>query len=396
MSHHLYAAHHQRMTRPADERFWGLDDPLDHLRAERRAARESRTPIDALRVEAVPVVGYDSPDLRLIAGDNGESLGFTHWSFGQLCAVAEAPASYLRRLPSDLAAIKLNHGLRRDGLPDNLQFLTNADTGHLRCLTRGFTRFCNEDLVTALVPALDNGWRVPPARPALDDVRARPATASDIPPDQGAFGLSVKLGHMIAPAGVYCGDRDVFVFLVHAERIIDDGNSGLMRGVFLWNSEVGAGAFKVRSFYLENVCGNHIVWGASDVREIKVRHRGDRILRADREMAAQLRSYADAPASVEEEMIRASQLFSLGKDREETVKTVHGIRSIGVTLAEIDAAYEWAERWETVAKASPTTAWGFVHGLTRLSQREEHADQRNRLDRAGGKVLQLAAGGRSY
>src|SRR5262249_40734334 len=105
----LYAAHYQWMTRPADERFWGLDDLLDQLRAERRAARESRKSINDIRVEAAPRVGYDSPDLRLIAGDTGESLGFTHWSFGQLCSVADAPASYLRRLPPDLAAINLNH-----------------------------------------------------------------------------------------------------------------------------------------------------------------------------------------------------------------------------------------------------------------------------------------------
>src|SRR5262249_14657079 len=207
---------------------------------------------------------------------------------------------------------------------------------------------------------------------------------------------SVKIGDLIAPAGVYCGDRDLFVFLVHPERIIDDGNQGLMRGVFLWNSEVGAGAFKVRSFYLENICGNHIVWGASDVREIKVRHRGNGTLRADGEMAAQLRAYADAPASVEEEMIRLSRHYSLGQDRDETIKRVHGIKSIGVTLGEIEAAYDTAERWEHVAKSPPTSAWGFVHGLTRLSQREEHADQRHRLDRAGGKVLRLAAGGKSY
>ena len=48
------------------------------------------------------------------------------------------------------------------------------------------------------------------------------------------------------------------MFLVNPNRILDDGNKGLMRGVFLWNSEVGKGAFKMKSFYLENVCGNHI------------------------------------------------------------------------------------------------------------------------------------------
>ncbi len=201
---------------------------------------------------------------------------------------------------------------------------------------------------------------------------------------------------MIAPAGVYSGDRDLFVFLVHPDRMIDDGNKCLMRGVFLWNSEVGAGSFKVRTFYLENVCGNHIVWGASNVREIKVRHRGDRILTADREMVAQLREYADAPAGVDEGMIRRARLHALGDDREETVERVGGIKSLGLTRREIEGAYDSAVRWEPAANSSPTSAWGFVHGLTRLSQNEKHADQRNRMDRAGGKILDLAAGGTSY
>jgi hypothetical protein len=108
----LYAAHNQWMNRPADERFWGLDDLLAYSRGERHASRESRTLIKDLRAEAVPVAGYDSPDLRLVSGD-GDALNMTHWSFGQICAAADAPASYLRRLPADLAATNINHGLRR-------------------------------------------------------------------------------------------------------------------------------------------------------------------------------------------------------------------------------------------------------------------------------------------
>ena len=189
-------------------------------------------------------------------------------------------------------------------------------------------------------------------------------------------------------------EDDLFVFLVHTERVIDDGNSGMMRGVFLWNSEVGAGSFKVRTFYLENVCGNHIVWGASGVREVRLRHRGDRILTADREMVAQLRDYADTPAGVDEGMIRRARLHVLGDDREKTIDRVGGIRSLGLTRKEIEGAYESAIRWEHAAKSPPTTAWGIVHGLTRLSQGERHADQRNRMDRAGGKILALATSGR--
>ena len=391
----LMAAHSQWAIRPADERFWNLDDLLARASQERRACHESRAAIKDIRTAAIEVAGCDSPELRLVAGD-GDALGLTHWSFGQLCNVADAPASYLRRLPAGLAAADLNHGLLRAGPNAALQLLTDVEAGRVRGITRDYTRFWDEDLVAALQPALDLGWRVPPARPAADDPRARPATGADILPDQAAFGLSVKVGDPIAPAGVYRGDRDLFVFLVHPGRVIDDGNRGLMRGVFLWNSEVGAGSFRVRTFYLENVCGNHIVWGASNVREVKVRHRGDRVLRADREMVAQLREYADAPAGAEEGMIRRARTYPLGDDREETVARVGGIRSFGLTRKEIEVAYESAVRWEHVAKSPPTTAWGFVHGLTRLSQREQHADQRNRMDRAGGKLLALAAGGVGY
>jgi hypothetical protein len=108
----LYAAHNQWMTRPADERYWSLEELLAHSRAERHASHESRTAIEDIRAEAVRVAGYDSPDLRLVAGC-GDPLSLTHWSFGQLCAAADAPASYLRRLSANLAATNLNHGLRR-------------------------------------------------------------------------------------------------------------------------------------------------------------------------------------------------------------------------------------------------------------------------------------------
>ncbi len=189
----LMAAHDQWMTRPADERFWGLDDLLARSREERLASRECRTAIGDIRAEAVQVAGYDSPDLRLVAGD-GDALGLTHWSFGQLCAAADAPASYLRRLPAELAATNLNHGLRRAGPGEKLQFLNNVAAGRVRSITRDYARLWNDDLVTALAPALDLGWRVPPARPAADDPRARPATEEDILPNQGTFGLSVKVG----------------------------------------------------------------------------------------------------------------------------------------------------------------------------------------------------------
>lgn len=390
MSTNLFAAHNQWMTRPADERFWGLDDLRAALADVRDRSYERSQPTRVVRAEAVPVLGYDSPDLCL-RGSRGP-ISLTHWSFGQLCNYAGAPASYLRSLPPSLAAECLNTGLaRHEGDDVQLLLMKNEDDDFtVRSLTTAYSRLWNVDVVDGLLPALDRGWRVPPARPAVDDPRARPATLDDILPNQGDFGLSVRVGDMIAPAGVYAGDRDLFVFLVHPDRVIDDGVRGLMRGVFVWNSEVGAGAFKVKAFYLENVCGNHIVWGASDVQTIRIVHKGGSIRDAGWKMARQLRDYADRDTAAERQMIQRARNHVIGKDREETVDALFGNRAIGLSRRDIEGAFDMAERFEHTALDPPTTAWGFVHGLTRYSQGTPYADERHRLDQAGGKVLALA------
>jgi len=205
MTTNLYAAHQQWRDRPADERFWGLDDLRAALADSRERSYERTQPTRVVRAEAVPVAGYDSPDLCL-KGSRGP-ISLTHWSFNQLCSYADAPAPYMRALPAPLAADCLNAGLaRRDG--DDVQVLLHRDgepgSGDftLRSLTTAYSRLWNVDIVRALQPATEAGWMVPPARPAVDDPRARPATASDIVLNQGNFALSVRVGDPIAPAGV--------------------------------------------------------------------------------------------------------------------------------------------------------------------------------------------------
>jgi hypothetical protein len=37
---------------------------------------------------------------------------------------------------------------------------------------------------------------------------------------------------------------------------------------------VGAASFGLMTFLFRAVCGNHIVWGAEDVKALKIRHNG--------------------------------------------------------------------------------------------------------------------------
>jgi hypothetical protein len=391
MSRNLYEAHRQWSSRSADERYWNLKELANTLQIERTACNEKKVPIKSL--VAVP----EGEDIHL-KGPRGGQVELTNWSFGQLCVKAEAPSAYLRELPSTIAAQCLNHGLRRIDESAEATVLLRSqenkdDLRSCRAITStDYSRIWDTDVVKSILPALDHGWITPPARPAVDDPRARKATKNDILPNQGSFNLSVREGDMIAPAGIYRGDRDMFLFLVNPERIIDDGNNGggLMRGVFITNSEVGKASFRVMTFLLETVCGNHICWGASELSELRMVHRGTANRRFGHEMALKLRKYNDAGCVTEERMIIAAKRHELGVDRDQVIESIFGWKQLQMTKKDAEGAFAMAEKWEKTAGAPPTTTWGFVHGLTRYSQLSPYADERLRLDRVGGKLLEKA------
>ena len=61
-----------------------------------------------MRVEASR---ENSERLALIVPGQDQPVAPTHWSFGQLCSLVGAPATYMRQLPAPLAGINLQHGL---------------------------------------------------------------------------------------------------------------------------------------------------------------------------------------------------------------------------------------------------------------------------------------------
>ncbi len=95
-------------SRPDDERYLSLTELYDAVktRADRAKARtvESR----AVRVEASR---ENAERLSLIVPGQDQPVAPTHWSFGQLCSLVGAPATYMRQLPAPLAGINMQHGL---------------------------------------------------------------------------------------------------------------------------------------------------------------------------------------------------------------------------------------------------------------------------------------------
>lgn len=381
----LFHATRQWAERPADERFWGVEDAHAACLAYMKASRDIEVWYRDVRTEAA------DGEVRIV-GRSDVPATLTHWSFGQLASRAGAPPSYLRTLPATLASQNINHGLKERGGADSARMLLHSNGSMLcRAFTSGeYRRIWNAQIFGLLRPLLDDGWRTPPARPSkIGDPNARPATVEDVMERSGSRGLSVKIGDMIAPAGVYASDHDMFAFMVNEERTVRTPQGELATGFFVWNSEVGDKSFGVCRFLYSHVCGNHIVWGAEDVQEIRMSHVGDAPERASRHLRVELRKYSQDGTRLLEERIREAQRIDLGSTKEKAVEAVLGIaarKKLDIRAKQAEAAYDIAEA-HSDWYGSPRTPWGMANGLTELSQQTAHADERVRLDRAAGKLL---------
>ena len=386
----------QWATRPVDERFWTLQEAREATFDYYTVRRESTNAYAELRANA------DAGEIRIVGPHSGIGARLTHHAFGQLCAKTHSPADYLRRLPATLAAQNLNHGLKYNMVSGEeesrkAKILFHADNGDhvIRAFTsQQYSRIWNWEVLNRLIPLYDNGWKVPPARPPSGNVPTRIATEDDIIASGGM--LSVNVGDEIAPAGIYGSDHDMFVFMVHPDRHIDDGtDQGMHRGFFVWNSEVGPGSsgrasFGIQAFLLRHVCGNHIVWGAKNLAEVRVIHlgaEGKALVKASRKIAIELRRYADESASDTEQKIGMAKMLSLGDTKEDVLDALFGKQV--AKRRDLEAAYDLAEE-NVDTDGDPRTAWGLAQGLTRLSQQSSYADERASMDRAAARVVEFA------
>jgi hypothetical protein len=182
----------------------------------------------------------------------------------------------------------------------------------------------------------------------------------------------------------------MFVFMINeSRRISEPGNpDGLSRGFMAGNSEVGDSAFWLLRFLYRNVCGNHIVWGASQVSEIRIPHIGNADDRVFSKIRGELIKYANESASDDEARIRTATRFVLGATKDEVLDRLFSVKSLRLSRVKLNEAYDIVVTEEP--NVDPTTAWGVAQGLTRLSQATPYADERVELDRAAGRVLNMA------
>lgn len=354
----LLQAHKQWANRPDDERF----DSLESLHAaalihRAKAAETNDYPYATLRVQAA------GEEVLLIGKER--NAHFTNWAFNQLAARIQAPASYLRELPPTLAAQNLNHGLATRGQlgdkADLLWFNDNGERPRLRAITSDkYSRIWNSEITERLIGMKETGrWEV--ARP---DIRV----------------IDNKLP-------LYLSDHDMFAFLHSTSKTVTEpGRSEpLYRGFICSNSEVGAAALKVTRFLYREMCGNHIIWGASRVCELSLRHIGD-IRNSWQKFAVTLKSWDDEATDQEDALIRKATGTLIAETKQEVLDVIFGKKVLGLSRKAIEASYDAVVGHED---GDARSVWGFVQGATRHSQTLKNADERTEFDRAAGKLLQI-------
>ena len=380
----LMTASRQWAERPADERFWTLQELYDRTKEYAEQSKVKTLPLGACKV-----LPTNDGDL-LLQGPTGGQAQFQHYSFGQLSTICQAPASYLRQLPAPLAAGCLNEGLSHISGDSTLLFHQNGGL-HLRCVTSDqYKRIWNYEIADlALALSDQEGWVVPPARPCgLEGVPTRIATQEDVLKHSSHAGLGIHVGDTISPAGLYASDHDCFIFQVNEHYPIDGGDGEMMyRGVFWSNSEVGAARFRGTMFLYDTVCGNHIVWGAKVLAEVSIRHTGE-ARRMFAQAMATVTERTQRSALEDESRIKTAKGYELAGSKDDIVTLIFG-KQLGLTRGECIDAYAIAEKCEDDHGGNPRSAWGFAAGVTRLSQ-GQFADTRDRMDRAAGRILELA------
>lgn len=184
---------------------------------------------------------------------------------------------------------------------------------------------------------------------------------------------------------MYASDHDLFAFVRNNSAVVrEPGNpDGLQRGIIVENSEVGAAALKLTKFLYRAMCGNHIIWGASQVVDVSVRHVGE--ARAKWALwASRIREYAESSVSDDEKVIASAKHKLIAATKEEVLDALFGKRTVGLSRKSLEAGYDAVI---PDSDGDPRSVWGMVQGLTRYSQTIPYADQRTSLDRAAGKLL---------
>lgn len=336
----LAKAHNELFKRSPDEVYQSFDDLYEHCARQRLQSEDIwERPQDLTLTH----------DMTVCTGD-GNELGLNDWSFSQMCRMAGVSKDTVNRLSHRTASRVFEETLPRADKP--LQIL--ATESSIRSVHGvAYTRLWNADL--------------------LDVVRE---FASDFTPPQTAMdGVG---------SGLYCGEQDMFAFLIEPTGWAEIDGEAFAPGFFVWNSEVGRRSLGIQTFWFQKISQNHLVWDATEVVDFSRKHTAN-----VRDGLNEIRSILERLVAKRDErrdsfvsVIQRAMTERLGDDADEVTKVLSAER---IPRGLIKDAMEIAER------QGGFTIFALVDALTQVSQKVAYAGDRTELDARIGQLLALAA-----
>lgn len=337
----LMRASRELFQRAPDERFDSLQALWRHCQEEKAASRDYWLPPQSL----LPTAGDN--DVSVLLGDDGAQL-LNDWSFTQLCRLSGVSKETVNRLSPDTASRALRETIPAGEKP--LQLLRTENT--VRSLHGvAYTRLWNADLLSVVSEF-------------ATDFEAAPAGFN------GATGL-------------YCGEQDLFAFLIDPAGWIDIEGEQFAPGFFVWNSEVGRRSLGIQAFWFQAVCQNHIVWDATEVIEFTRKHTANVQdgLREIRRIIEQLVERRDQRKDDFARVIAKAMRDTIGSDAEAVAKELakNGIpRSLAKDAIEI------------AGQRGRFTIFSLVDALTRLTPKIKYIGDRTEAEAKVASLLALA------
>lgn len=335
----LKKAHHELFKRGPDECFQSLPSLHEYCTHQREQSEDIwQRPQDLTLTHDLTICGSD-----------GAELAFNDWSFTQACRMAGISKDTINRLSTKTASKALQETL--PGTDKPLQLL--ATENRIRSVHGvAYTRLWNADVLDVVSEFATD---FSPPQTAMDDVST----------------------------GLYCGEQDMFAFLVDPTGWTEIDGQAFAPGFFVWNSEVGRRSVGIQSFWFQRICQNHIVWDAIEIVEFSRKHTANvqNALSEIRTVIESLINRRDDRRDSFASVIKKAMTQRLGNDRDEVFKTLVG-EKLPSTLVR-DAI-------EIATQTGGFTVFSIVDALTKLSQRENFAGNRAAMDAKIGSLLALA------
>lgn len=346
----LTRAHDALFNRHPDERFSSMSELSDHC---------YRMKLWSVVKWVTPEQLYVEPwDGRMSLGVQGALMNLNSWSFSQLCSHAGISKDTVNRLSPETATQVFLETWPTGSKP--FQVLGLRDS--VRSIHRAsYTRLYNTELLSTV----------------------REFAVDFVPPQQASSDL-IEDGQSKPATGLYCGEQDLFAFLIDPTGWIELGGQAFAPGFFVWNSEVGRRSVGIQTFWYQSICNNHIVWDAVNVAEYTRKHTTNvhRSLREIRRMIERMVEMRDQRRDAFAKIIKQAMTTKLGDSADDVMKVLQE-RGIQKTMAK--------EALKLAEQQGKFTVFSLVDALTRLAGQKENAGDRTEADIKGSSLLALVA-----